>query len=136
MCSIHADPDIEYPYTCGFADQIGGIGAENATFCLPLPGSTTWANAYENALVSVIDRVIGFGAQAMVVSLGVDTLDKDPVAVVGAGFSLQLDDYLKIGKELRRAEVPTIFVQEGGYDMARLGVAVANVMKGFCEPQG
>jgi len=22
VCSIHADPDKEYPYTCGFADQV------------------------------------------------------------------------------------------------------------------
>jgi hypothetical protein len=22
VCSIHADPDLEYPYTCGFADQV------------------------------------------------------------------------------------------------------------------
>lgn len=44
-----------------------------------------------------------------------------------------LDDFLVIGTVLRSAGVPTIFVQEGGYDMGKLGTAVANTMLGFCN---
>ena len=69
----------------------------------------------------------------MVVSLGLDTLIDDPVAVVGAGFALQLDDYIEIGKALKTIELPSVFVQEGGYDVERVGAAVANTMRGFCS---
>lgn len=44
-----------------------------------------------------------------------------------AGLKLQLDDFLLMGIALRRARLPTIVVQEGGYDMQNVGAAVANV---------
>ena len=50
-----------------------------------------------------------------------DTLDKDPVSALSVGFAIQLEDYQKIGSVLRKANLPTVFVQEGGYDMERLG---------------
>jgi len=56
------------------------------------------------------------------------------VAVPGAGFDLHLHDYLKLGAALRRADLPTVFVQEGGYDLARVGPAVGNTLRGFCNP--
>jgi acetoin utilization deacetylase AcuC-like enzyme len=56
------------------------------------------------------------------------------VAVPGAGFGLHLRDYLKLGAALRRADLPTVFVQEGGYDLARVGAAVGNTLRGFCDP--
>ena len=133
MASIHAHPDIEYPYTCGFAEQIGGAGAPGSTYCVPLGAGATWDKDYGAALRGIIRRVKEHGAQVMIVSLGVDTLHHDPVAVVGAGFAIELDDYLKIGATLREANIPSIFVQEGGYDMDRLGVAVTNIMRGFCQ---
>ena len=66
-------------------------------------------------------------------SLGVDTLVDDPVAVSGAGFKIELGDYGHIGAALRRCGLPTVFVQEGGYDLARVGTAVANTLAGFCQ---
>jgi acetoin utilization deacetylase AcuC-like enzyme len=137
VASIHGDPEIEYPYTCGFADQIGGENALGKTLCVPLPQGSTYDEHYEAALDKCIDGIIQHGAQALVVSLGVDTLDNDPVAVVGAGFKIQLKDYVKIGQKIRsRLSLPTIFVQEGGYDLTRLGEAVTNTLSGFCAVPG
>lgn len=132
VCTIHANPDIEYPYTTGFEEQVGGDAAIGSTMCVPLPQGTTWEGDYEHALAKVVDKVKEFGADAMVISLGLDTLVDDPVAVVGAGFALQLDDYKHIGAALRSVELPAVFVQEGGYDISRVGTAVTNTMKGFC----
>ena len=133
VCSIHAHPDIEYPYTTGFEDQVGGNAGRGATMCIPLPQGTTWTGQYADALSKVMTKVKDFGADAMVVSLGLDTLIDDPVAVVGAGFALQLEDYFQIGTALKDIDLPTVFVQEGGYDIERVGIAVANTMKGFCS---
>ena len=74
------------------------------------------------------------GAQALVVSLGTDALRGDPVAVPGAGMALEVSDFGAVGAELRRAGVPTVFVQEGGYDLGRAGAAVAAALRGFCAP--
>jgi len=108
-----------------------------------LRAGATWDGGYGDALCRCIAKAHEFGARALVVSLGVDTLKGDPVATNGAGFGLELgvgasgtacSDFLQIGACLRGANLPTVFVQEGGYDMDRLGRAVADVLTGFCDP--
>ena len=71
-------------------------------------------------------------AGALVVSLGVDTFEGDPVA----GFGLKSDDYLRMGEDLARAGLPTVFVFEGGYAVAEVGVNAANVLQGFEQAAG
>jgi acetoin utilization deacetylase AcuC-like enzyme len=71
--------------------------------------------------------IASFGAQALVVSLGVDTFARDPVA----GFGLRSEDFLRIGEDLAGAGLPTVFVFEGGYAVAEVGVNAVNVLDGF-----
>ncbi len=66
-------------------------------------------------------------AGALVVSLGVDTFEGDPIS----GFKLKSDDYLRMGEDLARAGLPTVFVFEGGYAVAEVGVNAVNVLEGF-----
>jgi len=66
-------------------------------------------------------------AGALVLSLGVDTFEGDPVA----GFRLGSDDYLRMGEDLARAGLPTVFVFEGGYAVAEVGINAVNVLEGF-----
>ncbi|HWT18776.1 MAG TPA: histone deacetylase family protein, partial [Variovorax sp.] len=74
-----------------------------------------------------LDGIAAVRAGALVVSLGVDTFEGDPVA----GFRLQSDDYLRMGEDLAHAGLPTVFVFEGGYAVAEVGVNAANVLQGF-----
>jgi len=134
VCSIHADPDIDYPYTCGFAAQIGGGAGEGSTLCIPLPSQASWESHYKDAIRKAVAGVVAYGCEALVVSLGVDGLKGDPVAVPGAGFEIETADFSRIGAELRKANLPTIFVQEGGYDLDKVGDAVSNLLRGFCNP--
>mmetsp|Transcript_54239 Transcript_54239/g.123615 ORF Transcript_54239/g.123615 Transcript_54239/m.123615 type:complete len:167 (+) Transcript_54239:965-1465(+) len=124
------------PPTCsfGFKRQVGGPGAEGATLNLPLAAGARWVGSYGEAIGEAVRAVRAFGARGLVVSLGVDTLRGDPVCVPGAGFQLELGDYLALGAALRGLELPTVFVQEGGYDLERCGAAVANTLRGFCDP--
>lgn len=87
VASIHAHPDIEYPYSCGFSDQVGGPDAIGATLCLPLGAGCT-ISEYSIALQTAVEKAVAHGAQVLVVSLGVDTLRNDPVAVPDAGFAI------------------------------------------------
>ena len=124
--SIHGDPRSEYPFFLGHADE-AGVGAGLGTnLNLPLPRGTgfeTWFAALEHAL-RAIQR---FGAQALVVSLGLDTFAGDPIS----GFLLQSADYLRVGERLAAAGLPTVLVFEGGYAVAEVGVNAANVLEGF-----
>jgi acetoin utilization deacetylase AcuC-like enzyme len=117
-----------------FASQTGGGAGEGSTLCLPLPAQATWAGHYRGALQRAVDGAVAHGAQALVVSLGTDALRGDPVAVPGAGMALEVSDFGAVGAELRRAGVPTVFVQVGGYDLGRAGAAVAAALRGFCAP--
>jgi len=71
-------------------------------------------------------------AGALVVSLGVDTFEGDPIS----GFKLKSDDYLRMGEDLARAGLPTVFVFEGGYAVAEVGVNAVNVLEGFAQAAG
>ena len=77
-----------------------------------------------NPALSAISR---FGADALVVSLGMDTFVGDPIS----GFKLKSDDYLRIGERLARVGLPTVLVFEGGYAVAEVGVNAANVLQAF-----
>ncbi|MEY4884326.1 MAG: hypothetical protein RIS34_2180 [Pseudomonadota bacterium] len=124
--SIHGDPHTEYPFFLGYADERGAGAGLGFNHNLPLPRGTdfaTWRAALQQALQGIAD----FKAQALVVSLGLDTFEGDPIS----GFTLGSDDYLQVGEDLARAGLPTVFVFEGGYAVAEVGVNAVNVLEGF-----
>lgn len=124
--SIHGDPMDAFPYFLGGADEVGeGAGQGfNANYPLP-PGCpySIWSEALDHAL----ERVAAFGADALVVSLGVDTFERDPISF----FKLTSDDFSRYGARLAQAGLPTLFVMEGGYAVAEIGVNTVNVLEGF-----
>lgn len=128
FASIHGDPRTEYPFYLGHADETGSGAGLGANLNLPQPrgtGYTAWAQALEVALTA-IGR---FGADALVVSLGMDTFVGDPIS----GFTLTSDDYLRVGNRLRRAGLPTVLVFEGGYAVQEVGVNAVNVLSAWPE---
>lgn len=124
--SIHGDPMTEYPFYLGYADEFGrgaGLGA-NRNF--PLPRGTGFAQ-WRATLGQALQGIQNFGAQALVVSLGLDTFAGDPIS----GFQLGSADYLQVGADLAQAGLPTVFVFEGGYAVAEIGVNAVNVLQAF-----
>jgi acetoin utilization deacetylase AcuC-like enzyme len=124
--SIHGDPRTEYPYFLGHADERGAGRAEGFNLNLPLPRGTNFGR-WREALAHGLRAISQFGAQALVVSLGVDTFEGDPIS----GFLLQSDDYLRVGQDIAGAALPTVFVFEGGYAVAEVGINVVNILEGF-----
>lgn len=131
--SIHCNPDYDYPFHSGFADQTGTGAGTGTVVNLPLAPKAKWNTTYKPALETAMQHIIDFGAQAVVVSMGLDTYDKDPCAIQRAGFCLQNDDYLEMGCLIGAIlpTVPTVFLQEGGYRMDKIGQAAADVVEGF-----
>jgi acetoin utilization deacetylase AcuC-like enzyme len=98
---------------------------------VPLP-SDAETEVWLAAVSTVVDRAGDQRPEALVVSLGVDAWTADPEGplLVGAdGFSVA-------GEYLAALGVPTVFVQEGGYDLEQLGALVSRALIGFERERG
>ena len=84
---------------------------------------STWSRSLELAL----QQISKFGADALIVSLGVDTFEKDPISF----FKLASDDFIKMGARIASLKLPTLFVMEGGYAVKEIGINTVNVLMGF-----
>jgi len=124
--SLHGDPRTEYPFYLGHADERGAGAGEGFNLNLPLPRGTDFTR-WREALARGLQAVGDFGAHALVVSLGVDTFEGDPIS----SFALQSADYLTVGRDIAGLRLPTLFVFEGGYAVAEVGVNAVNVLEGF-----
>jgi len=128
FASLHGHPLDAFPHFLGYADETGEGPGEGCNANYPLRAGTDfgrWAEALDDAC----RRIAGFGAEALVVSLGVDTYKDDPIS----SFLLDSPDYPTVGARIAALGLPTVMVMEGGYAVEDLGVNVANVLKGFLD---
>jgi acetoin utilization deacetylase AcuC-like enzyme len=124
--SLHGDPRTEYPYFLGHADERGegaGLGF-NANW--PLPAGTGGA-AWFAALAEARGALAAFRPELLIVSLGLDTFEDDPIS----HFKLTRADFTRLGAELSALGWPTLLLQEGGYANEALGLNVRAVLDGF-----
>jgi len=126
VANLHADPRFEYPFYLGHADETGAGAGAGCNLNLPLPAGTT-AERWFEALETACERIERFGANALVVSLGLDTFAGDPLSK----FLLQTADYRTLGARLARLNRPTVLILEGGYAAAELGLNAVQVLEGF-----
>ena len=124
--SLHGDPMDAFPHFLGHADETGigrGLGF-NHNYPMP-PGTSfdTWRSNLKDALA----KVIAFKPNAIIISLGVDTFETDPISF----FNLKSPDFTTIGTDIAALDLPTLFIMEGGYDIAEIGLNTVNVLTGF-----
>jgi acetoin utilization deacetylase AcuC-like enzyme len=124
--SIHGDPLDAFPYFSGFADEIGSGDGAGYNLNLPLPRGTGFG-PWSAALQGALERIRTFAAGALVVSLGVDTFENDPISF----FKLRAAEFTSYGRLIGALRIPTLFVLEGGYAVAEIGVNAVNVLQGF-----
>lgn len=127
--SLHGDPATEYPFFLGHADETGAGEGQGFNLNLPLPRGTDFA-AWLTALEQALAQVQRFAPQALVVPMGLDTFEGDPIS----GFRLKSADFLTIGQRLAQVSLPTVFTFEGGYAVAEVGTNALNVLQGFARP--
>ena len=124
--SLHGDPVTEFPYFSGYADETGAGEGVGFNLNFPLPAGTTFGE-WRAALATALKRIRDFGADALIVSLGVDTYLGDPISK----FKLDSADFGAYGRLIGACGLPTLFVLEGGYALAEIGINVVNVLSGF-----
>ncbi len=98
------------------------------TLNLPLPRGTGF-ELWREALSLALKRIAEFRADALIVSLGLDTFEADPISF----FRLCSGDFARYGRMLGEVDLPTLFVLEGGYAVAEIGTNAVNVLSGFEE---
>lgn len=124
--SLHGDPDRAYPYFSGFAEETGAGAGLGATLNLPLPercGNEDYLDALDRAL----EAIGAFGGSVVVVSLGIDTYERDPIC----DLALTTEAYLEVGRRVAALGQRTIVLQEGGYFMPDLGENVRRWLVGL-----
>lgn len=126
--SLHGDPARAYPYVSGHADERGAGPGAGANLNLPLP-ARTGDDAYLDALAAAAAVIAGFGAELLVVSLGVDTYVDDPIS----DLAVTTDGFERQGRLIGELALPTVVVQEGGYDLVTLGDNVRAFLAGLAS---
>jgi acetoin utilization deacetylase AcuC-like enzyme len=127
FASIHADPATDYPFFLGYSDEVGEGAGRGFNLNLPLAQGAspdTWFAALDVAIA----KTLAFKPDALIVSLGVDTYEGDPIS----HFKLRTrEDYPRLGEKIRSMNLPTLFVMEGGYAVKEIGDNIAAVLSGF-----
>lgn len=124
--SVHGDPLTEYPFFLGHADERGAGAGDGCNLNLPLAAGTGYAG-WREALRAGMRAVQDFRADALVIALGVDTFEGDPISK----FKLASADYRQVGRDLATLRLPAVFTMEGGYAVEEVGTNVANVLEGY-----
>ncbi|WP_432349016.1 histone deacetylase family protein (plasmid) [Shinella yambaruensis] len=124
--SVHGDPAYLYPYYAGYADEAGtGAGAgRNRNFPLPLGSDGA---AYRAAVRAACDEVRRFGADFLVLALGLDASVNDPFACM----TVNDEDFARIAEDISDLRIPTVIVQEGGYVSPFLAGTLAAFLSGI-----
>src|SRR3954451_868422 len=122
--STHVDPAAGwFPHFFGHAGETGGAAGRGATLNVPLPEGTRDDHWLE-AVARLVDHANG--ADALVVSLGVDAAADDPESPL----LVTADGYRSAGRLLGSSGLPAVVVQEGGYHLPSLGGLVAAYLDG------
>ncbi|HLP66119.1 MAG TPA: histone deacetylase family protein [Rhizobium sp.] len=126
FASLHGEPEDAFPFFMGYADETGEGPGDGLNANYPMPSGTTW-DVWSSALADALGRIRSCGAEAIVLSLGVDTFEEDPISF----FRLKSEDYLRMGDMVAASGLPVLTVMEGGYGVPQIGLNVANVLKGL-----
>ena len=124
--SIHADPAEFYPYYWGAAAEDGEGDGKDCNLNLPLPvgsGDDKWLFALNQALA----KIYKFKPQALVIALGLDAHEADPLK----GGTVTQGGLARIAGEIASLDLPTVIVQEGGYLTEHLADNLAMFLTAF-----
>jgi acetoin utilization deacetylase AcuC-like enzyme len=124
--SIHTDPTNYYPFFSGYADEYGAGEGEGCNLNIPLaPGSGD--AEYLDALDDALEAIRAHRSEGLVVSVGFDAHERDPLSVL----KVTNDGYRRIGDAIASLKLPTVIVQEGGYSLDLLGNNLVAFLGGF-----
>lgn len=125
--SLHAHPERFYPFFWGYASETGEGEGKGFNLNFPLPRGTA-DEIYLQTLDQAIAAIDQYQPQALVVALGLDGFEGDPIA----GLAISTQGFHAIGEQIAsKLTLPTVIVQEGGYPCPELGENLTAFISGF-----
>ncbi|MGQ0713656.1 MAG: hypothetical protein ACT4PJ_07970 [Gemmatimonadaceae bacterium] len=124
--SIHGDPSFSYPYFAGFTDEVGEGAGTGCNHNFPLPehvGDDDYLRTLHQAL-ALIER---FEPRYLVLSVGLDIAKGDPTGA----WVITPEGFERIGGAVAGLGLPTLAVQEGGYDTRVIGRNARQLVTGL-----
>lgn len=126
--SLHGHPNFAYPYFSGFADERGLGAGRGCNINYPLPEELE-PKQYRTTLQKALRRLFRFHPRFLIVTLGLDTAREDPTG----SWKLEAHDFDAIGAMIGSLRLPTLVVQEGGYDTRVLGINARSFFTGLWQ---
>lgn len=126
FASVHADPNVAYPFFSGYPDETGAEAGEGCTANYPLPLGTR-DEEYLAALDRALSGIARFDPAALVCSLGTDAYEGDPVGKLSVSEAC----FREMGRRIASLGRPVLVVQEGGYDVHTIGRCVLRFLEGL-----
>ncbi len=126
--SLHGDPNRYYPWFTGHATERGGGAGHGCNLNFPLPigsGDDVWLAG----LASGLDAIRDYRPDALVVSLGFDASEHEPLNAL----AVTADSFARAGERIGALGLPSAIVQEGGYNTELLGGLLMRFLGGFAH---
>jgi acetoin utilization deacetylase AcuC-like enzyme/GNAT superfamily N-acetyltransferase len=124
--SIHCQPSSAYPYFSGYKTETGEGSGAGYNHNFPLPEKVDGTKFYKT-LKQALNKIKKFKPEYLIVDLGLDTAAGDPTG----SWNLEADDFYRNGKLIGTLNIPTLIVQEGGYDTKTLGINARSFFEGL-----
>lgn len=124
--SLHAHPERFYPFFWGYPEEHGEGPGQGANLNFAMERGTPDAG-FQRELGRALDAIAAWGADTLVLALGLDAFVGDPFA----GLGVTTHGFAQVGAMIRSANLPTLIVQEGGYLCPELGDNLAAVLGAF-----
>lgn len=123
--SVHGDPTNFYPVVSGFENERGAGPGLGYNINLPMPHGSSEADFFAY-LGQACDAINLFQPDALVLALGFDIYRADPQAKV----AVTTEGFARLGRDVAGLDLPTLVVQEGGYDLDSL----SDNLQAFLKP--
>jgi acetoin utilization deacetylase AcuC-like enzyme len=114
--SLHGHPRFAYPYFSGFEDEAGEGEGTGYNLNLPLPEQLE-GEQYFKTLQKALRKIAGYKPVYLIVCLGLDTAKGDPTGT----WNHAAKDFSSIGLAIGQLKLPTLVMQEGGYNNRTIG---------------
>lgn len=124
--SVHVDPRAYYPWYIGYGHETGCDLGEGFNLNLPLPVGAG-DGPFLAAVTQGLDAIRDFGAEALVLSLGYDAHEQDPLTAL----TVTTRGFGRLGKAVRDFGLPVVIVQEGGYGIDIIEGCLDAFLTGF-----
>ena len=124
--SIHGDPTNFYPVVSGFENERGEGEGYGYNINLPMPHGSSEDDFFRK-LEEAIAAIKLYQPDALILTLGFDIYKDDPQAKV----SVSSEGFCRLSTHMRQLGLPTLVVQEGGYDLDTLNENVQQFFRGL-----